>query len=81
MKVSLSGVLRAAAGGAENIEIEATTIRDLMDRLLDRYPAMQEHVADGGIAVSIDGQIYRDTLGQPIPEGAEVFLLPRLAGG
>ena len=36
---------------------------------------------DRGVAVSIDGQIYRDDWFRPIPPGSEVFLLPRMAGG
>jgi len=34
-----------------------------------------------GIAVAIDGTIYRDTWSKKLPPGAEIFLLPRLAGG
>jgi hypothetical protein len=30
--------------------------------------------------VAIDGTIYRDTWSKELPEGAEIFLLPRLAG-
>ncbi len=80
LRVSLSGSLRSAAGGAENIDIEAQSIRELLNRLVDRYPLMRKHL-DEGIAVSIDGEIYRDNWAKIIPEGAEVFLLPRIQGG
>ena len=80
MQVSLTGSLRSAAGGAETIDIDAETIRELMSRLLEHYPDMQEHM-DPGIAVSIDGEIYRDSPERKIPPGSEVFLLPRLQGG
>lgn len=30
--------------------------------------------------MAIDGTIYRDTWSKELPEGAEIFLLPRLAG-
>ena len=33
------------------------------------------------IAVAINGEIFRDGWNQPIPEDAEVFLLPRIQGG
>jgi hypothetical protein len=36
---------------------------------------------DRGIAVAIDGTIYRDTWSKELPTGAEIYLLPRLAGG
>ena len=32
-------------------------------------------------AVAVDGQIYNGARFQPIPEGAKVFLLPKLTGG
>lgn len=80
VQVSLNGVLRSAANGLASIEIEAETIRELLDRLLDRYPAMADHM-ELGIAVAIDGVIYRDDWTRRIPPGAEVFLMPRIAGG
>ena len=36
---------------------------------------------DRGIAVAIDGVVYRDDWTQKIPGGAEVFLMPRIEGG
>ena len=84
MKVGLSGPLVAAANGSANgsasIEIEAETIRQLLTRLVDRYPLMQQQL-DDGIAVSINGAIYRDNWTTKIPEDSDVFLLPRIAGG
>lgn len=80
MLVSLNGALRAAAGGQDSVNIDASTIRQLIERLVDRYPAMAGEV-DKGIAVAIDGVVYRDDWTQRIPENAEVFLMPRIAGG
>ncbi len=79
-EVSLSGSLRDAADGAASISIEADTIRELLRKLVERYPRMQSRV-DEGVAVSINGEIYRDSWSQTIPKGAEVFLLPRIRGG
>ncbi len=79
-QVKLSGKFRAAANGADTLEIEARTIRELMTRLVERYPLMDEHL-ETGIAVAIDGEIYRDNWGVEIPPDAEVFLIPRIQGG
>ena len=79
-KVQLWGSLAAAAGGHPEVEIAAKDIRELFRKLAERYPATQALI-DQGVAVSIDGTIYRDDWSQPLPEGAEVFLLPRIAGG
>ncbi len=80
LEVSLSGVLRDAADGDARVTVEASTIRELFRKLGDRYPAMR-HQLDGGIAVSINGQIFRDRWSEKIPADAEVFLLPRIPGG
>lgn len=79
-QVGLTGSLRDACDGAATVSIDAATIRELLRKLIERYPHMRSRV-DAGIAVSINGEIYRDDWSQPIPQGAEVFLLPRIQGG
>lgn len=78
--VNLWGALRPAANGDASVEVEASTIRDLMNKLEERYPLMTEQIEEG-IAVSINGTIYQDTWSEPIPTDAEVYLLPRIPGG
>lgn len=80
LQVKLTGTLQSAVGDEEVVEIEAATIRELLTRLVERYPGMSKHL-DEGIAVSIDGEIYRDNWGTPIPVDSEVFLMPRIPGG
>ncbi len=80
MQVILNGSLRDGAGGESSVDIEASTINELLQRLVDRYPGMQSHL-DKGIAVAIDGEVYRDDWTVTIPADAEVVLLPRIAGG
>ena len=79
-KVGLFGGLREAVDGAASVEVEGTTISELLQNLVRKHPAMRERIGQG-IAVAIDGVIYRDDWEQPIPEGAEVVLLTRIAGG
>ena len=80
LEVSLSGSLRDSADGAASISVDAGTIRELLRKVVERYPRMQSQV-DKGIAVSINGQIFRARWGESIPEDAEIFLLPRIPGG
>lgn len=80
VEVRLWGSLGAAIGGKEKLDIEAGTIRELFAKMEEQHPALKPFI-DSGIAVSIDGVIYRDTWSKELPEGAEIFLLPRLAGG
>ena len=80
LEVKLSGGLRDAVDGAASISIEAATIRELLRKIVEQYPRMQAQI-DEGVAVSINGQIFRDNWGEAIPADAEIFLLPRIAGG
>ncbi|MDQ1850758.1 MoaD/ThiS family protein [Gemmobacter fulvus] len=80
VEVTLWGSLRTAAGGRNKIEIEARDIRELFRKLAEQYPGLEPWI-DRGIAVAIDGTIYRDTWSKELPKDAEIFLLPRLAGG
>ncbi|GCA49947.1 MoaD/ThiS family protein (plasmid) [Sinorhizobium meliloti] len=80
VEVTLWGALAAAAEGNSKVEIEAKDIRELFKRLIERFPGL-EPLMDRGIAVAIDGTIYRDTWSKQLPAGAEIYLLPRLAGG
>jgi sulfur-carrier protein len=78
--IAVTGPLRDAVGGAASIDIEAETIRELMRKLAERYPNIERHL-DAGVAVAINGQIFRDSWGEVIPAGAEVVLMPRIQGG
>ncbi|RWE27612.1 MoaD/ThiS family protein, partial [Mesorhizobium sp.] len=57
--VTLWGSLSAAAGGKDKLDIEAKDIRELFRKLSEQYPGIEPWI-DRGIAVSIDGVIYRD---------------------
>lgn len=78
--VKLWGALRPAVGGASSVVVEANTINELFRKLAERYPAMARQI-EKGIAVSIDGVIYRDSWSKQLPSNAEIYLLPRIEGG
>ena len=80
VEVKLWGALHPATGGASTIEIEATTIRELLRKLQEQYPDTAPFVKNG-IAVSIDGVLYRDSWEKKLPPSAEIYLLPRIVGG
>lgn len=78
--IHLWGALRPAAGGQAVVNVEAADIRELFRKLEERYPGMAPHIARG-IAVSINGKIFRDTWGAKLPKDGEIYLLPRIQGG
>ncbi len=68
------------AGGRTELEVTATTFRQLVRELDARFPGLGQRVEEG-MAVAIDGVIYQDAYSAPLAEGAEIVLIPKIGGG
>ncbi len=77
--VFLSRALAEHAGGVDRLEIDAPRVQELLIVLADRYPGLRDTLPQ--MAVAIDGEIYNDADYQPLRDGSEVHLVPRIAGG
>ncbi|RKT35334.1 molybdopterin converting factor small subunit [Roseovarius halotolerans] len=80
VQVTIWGSLATATGDQTEVEIDASTLRELLDGLAARYPALKPQL-ERGVSVAIDGRIYNDSWFTPIQEDSEVVLLARLKGG
>ena len=81
-------VLRAEAGGAREVEAAGSTVRELLEDLSTRLPALGSRVYGEGeirsfVNVYVDGEDVRTRGGleTPIHDGSTVILLPAMAGG
>ena len=79
-RVVLPATLRSLTGGETELDLDVADIQQLFRELGRRFPDLKPHLEEG-LAVAIDDQIYQDTLTEPIPPGAEVYLVPKIAGG
>ena len=86
--VRVPPVLRGEAGGAREVEASGTTVRELLEDLLERVPELGAKVYDGSeiqpyVNVYVDGEDVRTSggLDAPVRDDATVVLLPALAGG
>ena len=86
--VRIPPVLRDEAGGARQVEATGATLRELLEDLSTRIPALGSRVyAEGEIHsfvnVYVDGEDVRtrDGLDTPVRESSTVILLPAMAGG
>ena len=79
-RVVLVGNLAQLTGGVAEFDLAATSVKQLFQQLAELHPALGPHLEDG-VAVAIDGQIYQDSLLEPIRADSEVFVLPQIAGG
>jgi molybdopterin synthase sulfur carrier subunit len=86
--VRVPPVLRTEAGGAREVEASGTTVRELLEDLATRVPALGSKVYAEGelqsfVNVYVDGEDVRtrDGLETPVKDGSTVILLPAMAGG
>ena len=77
--ISGSACQRFTDGKAE-LEVAATTFRQLIRELDARYPGLGRQVEDG-MAIAIDGEIFQDAYGAGFGPESEVVLIPKIAGG
>ncbi|MGD9295482.1 MAG: MoaD/ThiS family protein [Roseobacter sp.] len=78
--VTLWGGLVPLADNQKKLSVEAGSIRELLRKLEERYPALSGPIKNE-VAVVVDGVIYRNNWSKELPDNAEVFLMRRLSGG
>jgi len=87
-KVRIPPTLREVTGGERELPAEGDTVRELLEDLMSRFPALRTQlVEDGDLApfvnVYVEGEDVRtlDGLETDVRPGATVILLPAMAGG
>ena len=89
VEVRLPTVLRTHAGGASVVSVDGATVQEVLAKLVAEYPGLTGQVVqdDGSlhkfvnIYVNDDDVRYLDGVDTPVPDGAEVSILPAVAGG
>ena len=86
--VRIPPTLRGEVGGARQVEAHGGTVRELLDDLAARYPALGAQLLEnGGVApfvnVYLGGEDVRtlDGLETAVADGQTLILLPAMAGG
>jgi molybdopterin converting factor small subunit len=89
LKIIIPTPLRRATGDADSVDVEAGTVREIINRLEESYPGFRSRVCgeDGElrrfINIYVDGEDVRflDNLSTRVADGAEVSIVPAIAGG
>ncbi len=85
--VVIPALLRKFTGGVERVEVPGKSIRELVRRLGERFPDIDDQLLDedgdirASIAVSIDGEIATGGVLDTVGENSEVHFIPALGGG
>ncbi len=72
--------VRNLAGGRDRFDIEAPTLRALIDELERRHPGLGEHVRET-MMIAVDGEMHHQDWNMPLRADSEVVLVPLIAGG
>ncbi len=65
--------------GAEQLEVAAGTVRQVIAQVLQQFPDLARLLES--TAVSIDGEIINDPMLEPVAADSEVHFLPSISGG
>lgn len=87
--VKIPTQLRAAAEGASEAQLEGATVQEVLDSLFERFGELRGRISDedGGLRrfvnVYLSGEDIRflEGLQTPVADGAELTILPAVAGG
>jgi molybdopterin converting factor small subunit len=87
-RVRIPPTLRSETQGAREIEAYGDTVRELLDDLLARFPALRGQLLEDDelapfVNVYVEGEDVRtrDGLDTEVDERSTVILLPAMAGG
>jgi sulfur-carrier protein len=88
VNVKIPTQLRAATDGEAIASVEGSTVAEVLDALYERFSELKPRIADDDglrrfVNVYVGGEDIRflDGLETPVAEGAEVTILPAVAGG
>jgi molybdopterin converting factor small subunit len=87
--VKIPTQLRAAAGGEAETVLDGTTVQEVLNSLFERHEELRARIADDDgslrrfVNVYLAGEDIRfmDGLATPVADGAELTILPAVAGG
>jgi len=87
-RVRIPPTLREQTDGERELAAEGDTVRDLLDDLMGRFPALRRQLVEDDelapfVNVYVEGEDVRtlDGLETEVRPGSTVILLPAMAGG
>ena len=84
--VYIPSLMQKLSDGKSQVEIEGSSVRQIVNNLDAAYPGFKERLVEdgrikGNISVAIDGEITPLGMLEKVGENSEVHFLPAIAGG
>ena len=80
--------LQVLTAGNQQVQVEGSTVRRLINNLEEQHPGIKEYLVDDeedelipGLAVVIDGEVSQLGTLDKVGESSEVHFLPAIGGG
>jgi molybdopterin converting factor small subunit len=89
VSVRIPTTLRTLTGGQSEVSLDGTSVRDVLANLDGAHPGFNDRLLDEdgnlrrfvNVFVADDDIRFLDGLDTPVPDGAEVSIIPAVAGG
>ncbi|MGY8770532.1 MAG: MoaD/ThiS family protein [Pirellulales bacterium] len=86
VQIFIPAQLRAITKDVANIELDVSSLGELITQLQTQYPGIRDRLCEGDriratIQVSIDGTLTSQGMLAKIPPNCEVHFLPAMGGG
>ena len=84
--VYIPSLMRSLTGDKPTVEVEGSTVRQVVEALEQAYPGIKERLVESGsikpnISVAIDGEVATLGMLESVDENSEVHFLPVISGG
>lgn len=78
--VKLWSGLARLTGGAQEVQVEASTIGEMLDALAKAHPGLEPILKDG-VSVAVDSEIVNGGRHRPVTAENDILLMQRMRGG
>ena len=83
--VFIPAMMQNLSNGVTQVQIAASTVRDIIDHLETQFPGFKERLLQDGdirpdIAVAVDGEVAFDLM-ERVGDDSEVHFIPPISGG
>lgn len=87
--IRIPTTLRTLTGGASEVQVEGSTVGEALTALDQAHPGFKDRLFDESgqlrrfvnVFLADDDVRYLDGTATPVPDGAEISIIPAVAGG